>query len=134
MHIVHVHPYNGDFDFVEKYSVIGIFFDVGETESAFIDSLNFEDATETGNPLGQVDLATFLGGVNMQNYWHYEGSFTTPPCTEGVDWLVVSEVQSISQAQLEVFQAYSFGNGDFDNYEGNNRRTQPLGDRTLYSI
>ena len=121
MHIVHTHA-DGD-----KFAVIGVFFDAGETESAFVKSLGFEAATGDSTPLGAVDLGTFLAGVNMKKYWHYDGSFTTPPCTEGVEWLVVEEVQSISTAQLEAFQAYSWGTADYANGAGNNRATQPVG-------
>lgn len=30
-------------------------------------------------------------------YYHYKGSFTTPPCTEGVNWNVMSTVIDISK-------------------------------------
>jgi len=37
----------------------------------------------------------------MGDYWSYEGSLTTPPCTEGIKWSVMKQVQSMSQAQLD---------------------------------
>ena len=128
IHFVHTHP-DGD-----KFAVIGVFFDVGQYENPFIAQLGFELAEEEENTIGAVDVATFLEEIDTENYWHYDGSFTTPPCTEGVKFFVMKEVQSISQDQLDAFHSYSWGNGDFENGEGNNRRTQPLNDRTLYNI
>ena len=111
-----------------------MFFDVGDYENEFIAQLGFENADEEENDIGAVDVKSFLEGIDTENFWHYDGSFTTPPCTEGVEWFVMQEVQSISQDQLNAFQSYGWGNGDFENGEGNNRRTQPLYERTLYNI
>ena len=126
MHIVHVH------EDPTKFSVLGIFFVVGDEENEYIKSLQFDKATEAGHPLTDVNLGTFLSGLDMSKFWHYDGSFTTPPCTEGVKWWVLEEPVTITQAQLDAFTAYNWGNADYANGYGNNRRTQPLNDRTLY--
>jgi carbonic anhydrase len=38
-------------------------------------------------------------------YWTYDGSLTTPPCTEGVRWFVFEQVLSLSREQLRAFTA-----------------------------
>jgi carbonic anhydrase len=52
----------------------------------------------------------------------YAGSLTTPPCTEGVRWFLMTSPVEISDAQLNAFRAA---------YEGNNRPIEPLDGRTL---
>lgn len=48
-----------------------------------------------------VDLASFLP-ANRQ-YYTYMGSLTTPPCSEGVLWLVLKQPVNISPDQLNIF-------------------------------
>lgn len=68
----------------------------------------------------------------MTDYWSYDGSFTTPPCTEGIKWSVIKQVQSISQEQLDFFKSKLADKADYANGNGNNRVVQNLNQRTLY--
>ena len=54
--------------------------------------------------------------------YQYAGSLTTPPCTEGVQWLVSTVPVQMSQAQVDAFAAA---------YSGNDRPTQPLNGREI---
>ncbi|WP_163267912.1 carbonic anhydrase [Chelativorans alearense] len=38
-------------------------------------------------------------------YWTYEGSLTTPPCSENVDWMVAREPVEVTAADIERFTA-----------------------------
>lgn len=38
------------------------------------------------------------------NYYRFSGSLTTPPCSEGVRWLVLKHPMTVSQAQLDAFK------------------------------
>jgi carbonic anhydrase len=39
----------------------------------------------------------------QRTYWRYNGSLTTPPCTEGVKWLVMNTPVEVSDAQIAAF-------------------------------
>ena len=99
-------------------------YDGGHKENAFIQSwLDAVDQRADASP-PDIALAAFIDSIDTSRVWNYAGSFTTPPCTEGVNWNVVGEVQSISAAQLQYFIDAA---GEF----GNNRVLLPLNDRTL---
>lgn len=130
--------YDLEFHMVHSYAdtngmfggVIGIFFDVeegGDYPNPLLDALWNEEGLEVNIP-----LASFLAGVDMTEYWNYNGSLTTPPCTEGIKWTVVKEVQPITTAQLAKFTELWSGDATFAEGKGNNRNVQPLNDRTLY--
>jgi len=56
------------------------------------------------------------------DYYRYDGSFTTPPCTEGVRWIVLKQAVEASKEQLAKMHEIM---GD------NNRPTQPLHARMI---
>ncbi|MGH8700384.1 MAG: carbonic anhydrase [Burkholderiales bacterium] len=53
-----------------------------------------------------------------RDYYRFNGSLTTPPCSEGVWWLVVKKPMTVSKAQVDQFsKAVGFAN---------NRPVQPV--------
>eukprot|EP00199_Chlamydomonas_sp_CCMP681_P002113 CAMPEP_0119105060 /NCGR_PEP_ID=MMETSP1180-20130426/3108_1 /TAXON_ID=3052 ORGANISM="Chlamydomonas cf sp, Strain CCMP681" /NCGR_SAMPLE_ID=MMETSP1180 /ASSEMBLY_ACC=CAM_ASM_000741 /LENGTH=388 /DNA_ID=CAMNT_0007090001 /DNA_START=133 /DNA_END=1299 /DNA_ORIENTATION=- len=49
-----------------------------------------------------IDLNALV--PNLKSYFSYSGSLTTPPCTEGLLWHVMSQPVSISKAQLTKYE------------------------------
>jgi carbonic anhydrase len=58
-----------------------------------------------------------------RHYYRFPGSLTTPPCSEGVSWLVVTQAVPASKAQIAAF-AKAIGHP-------NNRPVQPLNARQV---
>lgn len=56
------------------------------------------------------------------SHYHYIGSLTTPPCTEGVNWIVFKTPIEVSQEQIEKFARI---------YQSNARPVQPLNQREI---
>ncbi len=58
-----------------------------------------------------------------REYYRFNGSLTTPPCTEGVRWLVMKHPISASKAQIEQFLHVM--------HHHNNRPVQPINARPV---
>jgi len=56
-----------------------------------------KEADQNGNwKAPKLDIKQLVDGLNNRKIYHYEGSLTTPPCSEIVQWIVVDDPQSIS--------------------------------------
>jgi carbonic anhydrase len=69
-----------------------------------------------------VDLGAIFGKQDVGEVFHYSGSFTTPPCTEGVSWNVREKPVTWSKKQIAQL---------IDAIPTDNRPLQPLGNRTV---
>ncbi len=68
----------------------------------------------------KVDVADLL--PPDLNHFNYSGSLTTPPCSEGVNWFVLTAPVQISDAQLARFRDVIFNDA---------RPVQPVNGRTV---
>merc|ERR1719410_527026 len=73
-----------------------------------------------------VSAAEIVKGLDFNRYWSYQGSFTTPPCTEGVDWFVLCDTIKLSAAQIAKIESASGFNNNF-------RPPQPLNGRSVFT-
>lgn len=67
------------------------------------------------------DINKFL--PKEKSYYHFEGSLTTPPCTEGVNWVVLKHSVEVSKEQVQQFEKLMGHH--------NNRPVQPINDREV---
>jgi len=106
-----------------KLLVIGVLFAISETENQWLRSLSWSSlplrdrtvALNTVNPSGALPKS--------HSYYSYDGSLTTPPCTGGVQWIVMTNTVPIHRLQVDQFTTI---------FPGNSRPVMPLNGRVVY--
>ncbi len=117
MHLVH--------SLSNKIAVVAVYFNKGEA-NPLLATLWSVMPKEVGDVQHhkdiQIDIKQLL--PEDSNYYTYDGSFTTPPCTEDVKWVVLKQHMTISTEQLEQYNTL---------YSNNFRPLQPLNGRKVFS-
>ncbi len=112
IHFVHTAP-DG------TLGVVGVFAEAGEANPTLQAVL---DAVAAGPDAMRPTLDPTALLPDSRDHFRYEGSLTTPPCSETVDWAVLAQPISVSAAQIETFTRL---------HPGNTRPLQPLNRRFL---
>ncbi|MFZ6687214.1 carbonic anhydrase [Undibacterium sp. SXout11W] len=86
-----------------KYAVIAVLIERGKPHSAIQQVWNNLPLEKTipQEALTPLDLNKVL--PQKREYYTYMGSLTTPPCTEGVLWMVMKEPIELSPEQIGIF-------------------------------
>ncbi|CAH1377840.1 hypothetical protein MTP99_019244 [Tenebrio molitor] len=79
--------------------------------------------------IGKIDLNDFLPR-DRAGFYRYNGSLTTPGCTEGVIWTVFTNPLPVSQSQVKSFSMLRTHENNF--LSANFRNLQDLNDREVY--
>lgn len=105
-----------------QLGVVGVLIQPGAANPAFEpvfahlprpgEKITIEDLT--------LDLAALLPAD--KHYYSYEGSLTTPPCSEGVNWMVMKTPIKLGTAQIKAFRRL---------FNANARPVQPLNGRVV---
>ena len=111
MHLVHASA-KGDI------TVVAVLFAIGAAnrELAALWQHLPERGASTALTAQRIDMSALL--PRDKTYWRFSGSLTTPPCSEGVTWLVMKRTLTLSAQQLAQFKS-AIGHA-------NNRPTQQL--------
>jgi len=105
-----------------QLAVIGVMINAGKENAALKkvwDNMP-HDVTEVGVEGASINAADILPAG--KHYQHYIGSLTTPPCSEGVRWIVLNDPIEMSRAQIDAFKAIISHNA---------RPVQPMHERFL---
>ncbi|MCB1916236.1 MAG: carbonic anhydrase family protein [Rhodocyclaceae bacterium] len=110
-------------DAAGNLAVVAVLFDDGDSSPALaaLDPELPDHAGEHHSLRAGNAIAALL--PETREYFEYSGSLTTPPCSEGVRWLVMKQPMTISPAQRETLARVMHG--------PNNRPVQPLNARLV---
>jgi carbonic anhydrase len=106
-----------------KLAVVGVFIDEGTANAAFEPVwANLPQAKSVEHHLEhvKVDVNKLLPASTAS--YRYNGSLTTPPCSESVKWTVMATPVQLSKQQIDAFRAIM---------KGNNRPVQALHGRVV---
>ncbi|MDX2229853.1 MAG: carbonic anhydrase family protein [Leptolyngbyaceae cyanobacterium bins.349] len=116
IHLVHRAP-------TGKLAVIGILAQAGALNSAIqpiwkaMPTQPLQDLRQATTLVNATDLLP-----RDRRFYEYQGSLTTPPCSEAVLWLIMAQPISLSVQQIQQFARL---------FPQNARPLQPLGDRVI---
>lgn len=106
-----------------KLAVVAVLFKAGHENAAL--KTVFDNMPVGAGPEHSVAGVTFNPADLLpakHGYYHFQGSLTTPPCSEGVAWYVLKTPVEASRAQLGLLHKL---------YEHNARPVQPLNGREV---
>lgn len=116
LHLVH-NDKNGNL------AVLGVMIQEGKENKILASILGALPNRETEKVISEkylIHLQALL--PQNQKAFHYEGSLTTPPCTEQVKWIVFEQPIEMSKVQIQAFQQI---------FSDNHRPIQPLNGRNV---
>lgn len=116
MHLVHK---NAD----GELAVVAVMFETGAANSELSKLWQAmpAKAEETSQLTQKIDINKLL--PSDLSHYRFSGSLTTPPCSEGVRWLVMKHPVTLSEQQLKQFTSVM--------HHHNNRPVQPLHGRVV---
>jgi carbonic anhydrase len=106
-----------------ELAVVAVLIRTGKTNEflkPIFDNFPAKGTAETNVAGRTIDIGKLL--PKHHGYYTFDGSLTTPPCSENVRWFVLKSPVEASRAQLKQFSA---------RYAHNNRPTQPLNSRVI---
>ncbi|RRO12371.1 carbonic anhydrase family protein [Flavobacteriaceae bacterium 14752] len=119
MHIVNkLKSSKNSTDSTQKYLVIGVLFKMGKPNKfveEFINLIpehNHEEIEISEDLVHLEDMFNQSVMPEESNFYHYDGSLTTPPYTESVDWFVLKQILTASPKEIQ----------KINSIEGNNAR------------
>lgn len=126
-----------------QLAVVGVFMNIGRHPNEFVDDVfdNAPDVAGEETDVGVESNAKELlpgfrsshskGPFVITRYYTYAGSLTTPPCSEGVRWIVVKDPVNVSVSAVRTMHHLVSHFPSYGGYPDNNRPVQPLNGREI---
>lgn len=102
MEIHFVHGRVGD---ESRLAVVGVLVDASDDDNdcAFLEQFLGNLPDQEGED-EEIDIDHLLSFNDDTDFYTYTGSLTTPPCTEGVSWVVKAEPIRCAESQVQAFR------------------------------
>jgi len=136
-HFVHVNAQGAT-------AVVGVFYRLGVEPNALLDKILLSAPETAGDEVtaGEASPAEMFhhiqgvraprgGPVHVNSFYAYDGSLTTPGCTEDVRWSVLANGGGVSLDAVTRFHGLIAQFPNYDGYPNNNRPVQPLNGRVI---
>lgn len=86
-------------------TVLGFFYQLTEIDGPeltnIVKNLSVIENSDTSMVLNSTfALSTLLGNIDTERFYTYQGSLTTPPCSEAVTWILFPDPLSVSVSQV----------------------------------
>jgi carbonic anhydrase len=88
-----------------RLAVVAVLFEAGPFQNAFVRALWPHLPLEAGREIAPLEVKIDVNELlpAERTYYTFMGSLTTPPCSEGVLWLVLKNPVPITAEQVGVF-------------------------------
>ena len=128
-HVIDAQVFDAELHFVHvrndgRLAVLGILIQEGktnETLQTILDNMPHEEGTTNSGSMVSINPSKLLPH-NRKHVFTYAGSLTTPPCSEGINWYVMTEPITASIDQIEMLEYF---------YHDNARHAQDLNGRAV---
>lgn len=121
LHMVHQTPSG-------QIAVIGVLYRIGKPDTLL--SLLRKDLRAISGQTGEERVVGVINPklvkLDRDEYYRYNGSLTTPACSQNITWTIIREVKSVSKKQIELLRV-----AVHDESDSNARPLQPLNDRLV---
>ena len=125
-------------------AVVGVLYRRGRHPNVLLDRILLSAPVTAGEevPAGEASPAELFqhlkgvstmgeGRVRVNSFYAYDGSLTTPGCTEDVRWSVLADGGHVSQTAVARLHRVIAQFPNYNGYRNNNRPTQPLNGRVI---